>query len=312
MNVLKIDYFLRAIVAIVFLHFCQVSHATELRVMTFNLWVGGENGGEPLQRSIDAIQLARADIVGLQETHSREVDGVRVDNGLKIAQAMGWHYLAQGGRTGILSRFPIVASTPKKWGAKIQYADDRELVFFNAHFAASPYQPYQLLKIPYEDAPLIDTEAEAIEWATGARGEQVTRLLAELNTELSGGLPLVLTGDFNEPSHQDWTDRGVAAKTCPLKVVFPTTRRITESGMIDAWRAVHTNEVTHPGLTWTPTTTPDDPTDRHDRIDFLFVSGDRVSVTAAERVGEVGGADLSMKAWPSDHRAVVATIKIDD
>lgn len=280
--------------------------------MTFNLWVGGEYGGEPLQRSVDAIKLARADIVGLQETHSPEVDGAQVDNGLQIAKAMGWHYRAQGGRTGILSRFPISASTANKWGAKIQYADDRKLVFFNAHFPASPYQPYQLLKIPYGDAPFIDTEEQAIEWATRARGEQVTSLLAELKVELSRGTPLVLSGDFNEPSHQDWTDRSVAAKMSPLKVAFPTTRRITESGMLDAWRAVYPNEVTHAGLTWTPTTKHDDPTDRHDRIDFLFVSRDGVTVTGAERVGEVGASELSMEAWPSDHRAVVATIEIDD
>lgn len=280
--------------------------------MTFNLWVGGEYGGEPLQRSVDAIKLARADIVGLQETHSPEVDGVQVDNGLQIAKAIGWHYRAQGGRTGILSRFPIGASTAKKWGAKIQYADDRDLVFFNVHFPASPYQPYQLMKIPYGDAPLIDTEEQAVEWATRARGEQVASLLIELKLELSTKSPLVLSGDFNEPSHQDWTARSVAARTCPLKVAFPTTRRITESGMLDAWRAVYPNEVTHPGLTWTPTTKPNDPTDRHDRIDFLFVSRDGVTVTGAECVGEVGGSDLSMEAWPSDHRAVVATIKIDD
>lgn len=312
MNIVRANRLLRPIVVAVFLLFSQVCQATELRVMTFNLWVGGEYGGEPLQRSIDAIKLARADIVGLQETHSPEVDGVQVDNGSQIAKAMGWHYLAQGGRTGILSRFAIGASTAKKWGAKIQYADDRELVFFNAHFPASPYQPYQLLKIPYGDAPFIDTEEQAIEWATRARGEQVASLLAELKVELSCGSPLVLSGDFNEPSHQDWTGRSVAAKMSPLKVAFPTTRCIAESGMLDAWRAVYPNEVTHPGLTWTPTTTPSDPTDRHDRIDFLFVSRGGVTVTTAERVGEVGASDLSMEAWPSDHRAVVATIEIDN
>jgi exodeoxyribonuclease-3 len=288
------------------------SHSQELKVMSFNLWHGGEAGGQPLSQTVDAIRKSQADIVGLQETHGHEVDGVRLDNGHRIAKQLGWKYFPQGGRTGILSKFPIRVATKDKWGVEIEYAAGRTLVFFNAHFHASPYQPYQLLGISYGDAPFIKTESQAIEWANRSRGEQVQRLLSEIQLAVSDGKSIVLTGDFNEPSFQDWTASAAAAKVCSIKVEYPATKRITEAGLTDAWRVAHPNEVALPGRTWTPTTSPDDPKDRHDRIDFVFVSSKGVTVNDCQRVGEAGNSEIIVQPWPSDHRAVVATIVISE
>ena len=282
-----------------------------VRVMTFNLWHGGDAGGQPLTQTVKVIREAKVDIVGLQETHGHAVKNVRPDNGQQIASMLGWHYLQQGHRTGILSRFPIRKHTPRKWGVEIEYSTGKTLHFFNTHFAASPYQPYQLLRIPYGKAPFITTEEEAIHWAGQARGGQVTRLLSELGGAVKSGLPVILTGDFNEPSHQDWTARAKEAARCPVKVEYPATRRITDAGLKDAWRLCHTDEVRDPGHTWTPTTSADDPKDWHDRIDFVFVAGSTVRVTTCKVVGErAESADIVISPWPSDHRAVVASLSI--
>jgi hypothetical protein len=81
--------------------------------------------------------------------------------------------------------------------------------------------------------------------------------------------------------------------------------------MHDAYRTVFPNEVSHPGMTWTPLTSLDDPKDRHDRIDMIFFTGRNVSTTAAEVVGEKSGvADIIVQPYPSDHRGVVATFSI--
>src|SRR4030095_4872449 len=37
-----------------------------------------------------------------------------------------------------------------------------------------------------------------------------------------------------------------------------------------------------PGVTWTPTTKPEDPKDHHDRIDFVFFAGAAVTVKNCE------------------------------
>lgn len=285
----------------------------QLRVMTFNLCHGGDAGGQPLQQTIRVIREAKADIVGLQETHGKEVDQIRPDNGKKIADALGWHYFQQGDRTAILSRLPIQGHSQRKWGVSIALSDGRTLQFFNAHFAASPYQPYQLLEIPYGDAPFIETEAESIEWAKRARGRQVESLMSELSVAIDAGDTTVLTGDFNEPSHQDWTTRGQLAGRCPIKVEFPTTKRVCDCGLRDAFRLTHRDEVRFPGFTWTPTTTADDPKDRHDRIDYVFVAGRDVRVRDSQVVGEQKeNAGIVVKPWPSDHRAVIADLVIDE
>ena len=46
-----------------------------IRVMSFNLWHGGDAGGQPLKQTIAVITRARADIVGLQETAGLAPEG---------------------------------------------------------------------------------------------------------------------------------------------------------------------------------------------------------------------------------------------
>ncbi len=285
--------------------------AAELRVMTFNIWVGGESGHQPLTQSAEVIRAARADIVGLQETHGSERNGRRNDAGVELAKLLGWHYYNQGGSPGILSRFPIVTNTPGKHGVLIRLPGDRDIHFFNVHFNHAPYQPYQLLNIPYANAPFIKTADEAVNEARKARGGEVKSLLADLNAAVARGQPVFLTGDFNEPSHLDWTERAAKASKCPLPVPYPSTLAVVNAGLRDAFRTAYPDEVAKPGWTWTPTTRPDDPKDRHDRIDFVFFAGRDVSVKQCEVVGEAKDfADLVVQPYPSDHRAVVATIEL--
>lgn len=282
-----------------------------LRVMTFNIWQGGEAGGQPLSQTAEVIRQARADVVGVQETHGREKNGVRTDNGNALADQLGWHYQPQAGRIGVLSRFPITAAAGRKHGVTIEYSPGRSLSLVNVHFAASPYQPYQLLSIPYGKYPFITTESAAIEWAERARGDEVDRVLEELHPLLSEGTPVLLTGDFNEPSYLDWTERSRSAGLCPLAVRYPTTQRIAATGLRDTFRTVHSDEVRSPGYTWTPTTSVDDPQDHHDRIDFVFASQPRIEILSCQVVGESNqAADIVVTPWPSDHRAVVTTVRV--
>jgi endonuclease/exonuclease/phosphatase family metal-dependent hydrolase len=285
--------------------------AESIRVMTFNIWVGGESGNQPLSQTVEVIRKANAAIVGMQETHTSEKDGKRQDSAREVARMLGWHYFDQGERTGILSRFAIITNTPAKWGVLVRLNSGAEMWMFNAHLIHAPYQPYQLLNIPYADAPFIKTAAEAVAEARKARGAQVERLLAELKPALASGKPVFLTGDMNEPSHQDWTPRAAQAGKVPIAVEYPTTLAITEAGMTDAFRAIFPNEVEARGNTWTPITAPDDPKDRHDRIDFVFLSGTGLKVERCEIVGEDKRfADIVVQPYPSDHRAVVATLNM--
>jgi len=282
-----------------------------LRVMSFNLWHGGDAGGQPLSKSVEVIRKARADIVGLQETEGHSQAGSRPDHAVKLAKQLGWHYLNQGDRTGIISRYPILKSTPRKWGAEIQLPSGETVYLFNAHFAHAPYQPYQLLKIPYHNGAFLKTEGEAIAAAQAARGAQVARMLAEIEEVKQTQSPIFITGDFNEPSHLDWTDSAVEAELCPVKVQWPTTHNILRTGFVDGYRSRYPDPVKHPGVTWTPLTKPSDPKDHHDRIDFVLCSKQGAKIIDANVIGEAEKyADIVVKNYPSDHRAVVVEIEL--
>lgn len=278
-----------------------------VRVMTFNLWVGGDAGGQPLSRTADAIKAAGADVVGLQETAGNEEDGVRPDRARELAKLLDFHYFDQGERRGILSRFPIVDQTPTGSGVEVELPSGKRFWLFNVHFAHAPYQPYQLLDIPYAGAPFLDTAEEAIRAAVEARGHQVEAVLADMRKPLAAGAAVFLTGDFNEPSHLDWTPAAAKAGLCPVPVLWPSTKTIREAGLRDSFRAVHPDELSERGLTWTPISRENDPKDRHDRIDFVFFAGESVEARGCQIVGEkTERADVVVTPYPSDHRAVVS------
>jgi exodeoxyribonuclease III len=288
--------------------------AESLRVMTFNIWVGGESGSQPLAQTKKVIEAARADVVGLQETHGESREGRPGNNAARaLAEQLGWHYFDQDGEDrGVISRFKIVDQTPKKHGVAVELPSGERVWVFNAHFYHSPYQPYQLLKIPYGDAPFITTETEAIAEARKARGHEVKEFLEEINSVRREGTAIVVTGDFNEPSSLDWTERVAFDLKCPIAVRWPATAEILDAGFVDAYRVVHPDPLLSPGNTWTPITAEDDPSDRHDRIDFVMIGGAGAKVNAAEVVGEKAErADIVVTPYPSDHRAVVAEFEVD-
>lgn len=282
-----------------------------LRLMSYNLWVGGESGGQPLRQSARVIQAARADIVGIQEGNGEQrPDRPAPDNAAELARMLGWHHVNQDGGRSIMSRFPIAELTPGRQGVAVALPSGRRLHVFNVHLPASPYQPYQLLRIPYGEAPFLDTAEDLVAAARAARGDEVAALLSELTPRLEAGDAVVLTGDFNEPSHEDWIPAAVEARLAPLAVPYPTTRRVVEAGMRDAYRAIYPDPVVRPGWTWTPITREDDPRDRHDRIDMIF-TGPGILVKSADLVGErTERADIIVRPYPSDHRAVVAVVEV--
>ena len=300
----KLPFFIATIVMLFWSQYSLMAEQITLRVMTFNIWIGGAAGKQPLKQTTEAIIKARADIVGMQETMHGKSDSSKI-----IADSLGWYHFAQGGNTSILSRYPIKEHTPNRWGTAIELNEETQIYFFNVHFRPSPYQPYQLKKIPYGNAPFIKTAEEAIEWASKARGDQVDRMLSEVNPAIKTGSPVFVTGDFNEPSFQDWTSAAAKQKIVPLPVQYPATLKVTQAGLIDTFRKVHPDEITNRGYTWTNKTKPNDPKDFHDRIDFVFCSG--AKIIKSEVVGENDrNADIVLSPWPSDHRAVVSTVMI--
>lgn len=289
--------------------------------VSFNVWGAGANAGLSIDETVAALKAMDADIIGLQETRregevcSGETCPARGESRAPaIAAALGYFVYEQTDdnralwANAVLSRYPITGASENDLGVSID-AGGRTVWAFNVHLWDYPYQPYQFAGIPYESAPFLETEEEGIEAARAARGDAVELLIGELSAA-AGADAVFVFGDFNEPSWRDWTARAKAAGRHPEAVAYPSTRALEAAGFIDTYRAVYPDEMAHPGFTWTPLTSPDDPADHHDRIDYVFVKAGAAEIRAAAVIGEaVPPADIAVTPWPSDHRAALARIE---
>jgi endonuclease/exonuclease/phosphatase family metal-dependent hydrolase len=294
---------------------------TTLTVMSFNIWGGGANEGKPVDATVAAIRAAGADVVGVQETRV-EGDPCTADDcppagpsaAGAIATALGFHYYDQTQHNvalwanAILSRYPIGAATAHDLGVAID-VDGRTVYAYNVHLDDSPYQPYQLLGIEYGAAPFVRTVRAAVGYARATRAPALRLLFEDLAAARDADAAFVF-GDFNEPSHRDWTRAAAAAGLHPLAVPYPTALALERKGFVDALRAAFPDEVARPAWTWPTRLEPNWAREPHDRIDYVLARGHGLIVQSAAIVGEQAPeADIVVTPWPSDHRAVAVTVR---
>jgi len=280
--------------------------ASSVKVMTYNVYKGGLGRKQPLSQTAKVIQEAKADVVGLQELNTRSDP----KNAEKLAELLGFN------RAGsVLTRYEIVEE--KRYGVKVKLPSGQEAYIFNLHLSSNPYQPYQLMGIRpkfkgHKDTPFIKTEAEAIEGAQKARTHGTTlKRLFHMMRGIDRNIPVFVVGDFNEPSHLDWTEAAAQSGRHPIKVEFPTSKVFAKAGFTDAYRMIYPDEMAKPGFTWSPAYKDDDPRSHPDRIDFVYFRGNGLQVTDAKVIGEdEEKADIVVTPYPSDHRAVVATFTL--
>ena len=281
-----------------------------LRVMSYNIHRGGVVMlKQPLSQTAKAIRVAKADIVGIQETRSPRGDTLE-----DLAKLLGWNH-DMGKGSNILTRYEIVESLYK--GVKVKLDSGRHAYIFNVHLSSHPYQPYQLLKIRPKwhkhtnNITFIKTEDEAIEWAKKARGVEIAKVLRQIKALPDKEAPVFVVGDFNEPSHLDWTDAAAKAGRHPIKVTYPTSTEMAKAGFSDSYRKIYPDEMKNPGITWSPSYKVGDPRTHHDRIDFVYFKGKGLQVKDVKILGEnEENADLVVSPYPSDHRAVVAAFTL--
>lgn len=271
-----------------------LSGPVELRVMSFNIWLGGEL--VDFGKVVEAIQLAKADIVGVQEG---------TGNTARLAKSLGWeHYDEQ---MQIISRYPLI--NPPGSDDQFIYVQVRPgqvVAVMNVHLPSDPYGPYEI-----RDGA--DLQA-VLELERTTRLAAIEPVLARVPELLEANVPVLLTGDFNTPSHHDWTESTAAAREqVKFPVEWPVTVAVEAAGFRDTYRAIYPDPVENPGITWTygyphPRLNPDEIVDR---IDLVFAAGD-VEILNSEIVGEQDGSDVNIGVlpFPSDHRGVVATVRV--
>ena len=267
-----------------------------LRVMTFNIEYGGTH--VCFDNVIEAIRRAGADIVTVSEAQGSLP---------RIASRLGWHYNA---RHYLVSRYPIV-EPPDSDGlyVYVEVAPGRVVAVAHAHLPSDPYGPY----LVRDGASLEDV----LQLERELRVPKITPYLVALSPLVERGVPTFLAGDFNSPSHTDWTERAVGTRPAiRYPVEWPVSVAVSAAGFRDSWRSVHPDPVANPGLTWwagRPPIGQDDPAadDPEDRIDFVWYAGPAAALSS-EIVGEEGGPEVTyaVTPWVSDHRAVVSEFSV--
>ena len=284
-----------------------------LTLMSYNVWKGWSQVDDGFRKGIASIKASGADIVGLQEA-SAELAG-------KVARELGWfHAEKSDGSPQIVSRFAIVESMARDRfnGARIRVSEDprREIIVFNCHLDHRFYGPYAAMK-PGATADSVLQEENRSERAIQMKG-----MLKFMKSRLDAAdtLPVFLTGDFNGPSHLDWTATTSHLHGHVGQVAWSPSTQITGAGMVDSFRAAHPDPLKDPGFTWSPIHKAGEP---QDRIDFIYHKGSgvkirdsRVFTTRVEAtVGAWGAGDdpgpVKKNTWPSDHAAVVTEYSLD-
>lgn len=274
----------------------------ELSVMTYNLWVGGTQVNDYHNKQIRFLSSSGVDIVGLQES----TDG----HAIRLAQALGWDYW-QGNDVGIISRYPIVEVYPATSNAgavRIALDGDKQVILWNAHLGYTPYGPYDFCFDNMDKDVVITREAQS--GRTGQMIEIMDRMKEELKR--ADKTPVLLTGDFNAPSHLDWTDSTKQLHCGVGSVLWPTSMYPTMAGLVDSYRVVHRDPVAQPGITWSPIYLNNNGRpEPKDRIDFIFHKGLQVLESDTVVIGnpkpEPNHED---NEWTSDHAAVKAIFKM--
>lgn len=285
-----------------------VAAPATVKVMTLNIFYGGDEWDpaaghwcmdpagcpETLQEVADTIRAADPDIVGLQEATANEC---------RLADLLGWFCEP---RLQLISRFPLI-DPPGADGvyALAEVVPGRFVALSNVHLPSDPYGPYWVRDGEPRSAVL------ALERTT--RLPAIQRQLDVLPGLAASGVPVFLTGDFNSPSHLDWTPEVDAIRDqVRYPVVWPVSAALADAGFRDSYREIHPDPVAVPGFTWTPPGTLESVRDEvYDRIDWVLARGPAETL-GTQLVGEAGGPDVDVERdpYPTDHRGVVSTFRV--
>jgi endonuclease/exonuclease/phosphatase family metal-dependent hydrolase len=267
----------------------------ELTVMTFNVWYGGVQ--VDFAQVTRAIRRAGADIVGVQEPEG---------NLRRLAAATGMPYVDDS--LHLISRYPLYAvgsGTERFAYAALDL--DHVVAIGNVHLTCCPYGP--------EEAAAGKGPRRVLALERSLRLPEIRPYLRTLGPLDERGMPSFITGDFNSPSHLDWTEAVAQARPgrVPFALDWPVSSALDRAGFRDSYRLAHPDPVATPGYTWTPGTPPPRIRRREtlDRIDWVMAAGPARTL-ASRLVGEAGGpdVDIGLDPYGSDHRAVASTFAV--
>jgi len=252
---------------------------TELRVVTYNIYLGGTGRGQPIY---DVLSHTGADVIALTEADDPDLIAA-------LAKRLNMHHIwARGSgdrHIATLSRFPVITwqlyNTPPLTQAALETTLD---------FPGSPLTLYSVHLLPYLLLPFEIRRRQA-----------VSRLLQIISAKQSG--PHLIVGDFNAIAPGDRVlqrknpPRMRRIMTLQLGFIFRLAiPRLLNAGYTDCYRYLHPHA---DGFTWYP----GNPTTRYD---YIFASPLLVPKLKSCYVID----DIEAVKLASDHMPLVANFEV--
>ncbi|CAJ0566373.1 unnamed protein product, partial [Mesorhabditis spiculigera] len=272
-------FFLTILCISILLPVC-VDAQPSFRVMTFNIWNCGGNVNDGVAKIAKHILLVNPDIVAMQE-----VEYEKCAENITQYLPSSWHFVHPDRDypdVMILTKHKIVEVVSHKDDAyiyaKVELPGEKHVNFWSVHAEARAYGPYLAYnKLVTNISQILSAEHAGKE----GRAEELGGLLA--SPEMAAALkivdqvPIVVAGDFNVPSHQDW---GEDTKSIHggWAVPWPATKELTDQGFVDSYRALFPDPVKDPARTWSTCNKMNSEynyafEEAQDRIDFIFYQG---------------------------------------
>ncbi|MGF1700505.1 hypothetical protein L4D09_09350 [Photobacterium makurazakiensis] len=320
----------------------------ELRVVAANVWrtdlYGWDDdswqglhmgrGGQVIRTFVELD----ADVIGMQEYMHTEVVGLDpewIETELEKATGEEWSSCKN---ERIVTRLEV--SIEHAQGCEIILPNGKPFYFGEVHLGlhedwSNHYVPYTAHKGWTEEE--IVTAAEA-NWGTGN-----DNIIADSNA-VGNAIPAFFVGDYNEPSHNDYTEKAadheahkpLAEQRIPLSIPSMPMSNIMlrELGYVDTYDEARqrrnaglnnglTAEINYPGVTWGNYGVAD----AH-RIDFIYYRNSESNPMQIKESYVIGGqpddnpaypfendhveVPYTANIWPSDHRWVLTSMTYDD
>jgi len=313
--------------------------ADRIRLLNMNTWYGGNMVLGGTQMIANAIDASNPHLVVLQE--------IPVIKHLQLAlAAKGKMYHIQSGKgdVALLSKWPIekVEAVPGAddsiaayhinwpWGKLVVGAAHLDWEHFSPAMARG-YDPTAMLLTRYDKMEKAFTsgdpaavQAMLLADDNSKRGPQIQAWINYAKT-LPKEAAVILSGDFNEPSHLDWTTS--TSKDFDhngLVVPWRRSQMLSWAGFRDSYREKFPDPKTHPGMTWPAHAFGEKNTgwtpgaDERERVDFVYHNDKLTTVDAGLMGGNNywvrGGLDklahtqdnypMDLLPWPSDHKGL--------
>lgn len=319
---------------------------SEFTVLQWNIWQEGTKVPGGYDAIVAEIVRLKPDFITFSEV--RNYNKTRFCD--RIVQSLKekgeTYYSFYSYDTGLLSRHPITDSLtvfPEKNDHGSIYKmtsriNGHKIAVYTAHLDYLSDAYYNVRGYDgstWEEIPIPQTVREVLEINDASlRDDAIRDFIAAARKDIEEGTIVILGGDFNEPSHLDWT-RETKDLYDHNGLIIPWTvpLLLDNAGFVDTYRSLYPDVLKYPGFTF-PSDNPLIPTekltwapksDERDRIDYVFyyphpaielkdavIFGPKGSIVKNQRVEETSEDTflLPMGVWPTDHKGVLVKFGI--